>query len=323
MQGRRCSDSFLTENGDVNKSSKRNVEKYRLQVGGHTQLVSIGSGLVSKPANEREAQFYLVRPKRLDRFLPKFEGIITLPQYPKLRSDQEKVEPILSRFIVLEDLTDRFLRPCVLDIKMGTRVHGDFASPEKIESQRKKCQETTSTRLGARLCGTLWHNPHEAITYKTDKYEGRKLDVDGFEQRLLHFFSDGKCLRKNVVNSLLDKLITLRDVIADMDSYRFYSCSLLVLYEGAEKYKMTTKERLRHLSKRDSFGDDELEDYEDLNQTHCLKPPELVTVKIIDFAHATFDGFLEDQIVHDGPDTGFLKGIDTLIDILSTSLGNS
>ena len=63
------------------------------------------------------------------------------------RAHPDSSETVLpSRFIVLEDLCAPYVRPCVLDLKMGTRVHGDFASPEKIESQRKKCLETTSTR---------------------------------------------------------------------------------------------------------------------------------------------------------------------------------
>jgi hypothetical protein len=44
------------------------------QAGGHTQLVSVGSGLVSKPVNEREAMFYKQKSKLIEPFLPKFEG---------------------------------------------------------------------------------------------------------------------------------------------------------------------------------------------------------------------------------------------------------
>jgi hypothetical protein len=44
------------------------------QAGGHTQLVSIGSGLVSKPVNEREAKFYKHKSKLIEPFLPRFEG---------------------------------------------------------------------------------------------------------------------------------------------------------------------------------------------------------------------------------------------------------
>ena len=45
-----------------------------------------------------------------------------------------------------------------------------------------------------------------------------------------------------------------------------------------------------------------------------------VTMKMIDFANVTFKGFLEDSVIHIGPDSGYLKGIDTLIRILFHAL---
>ncbi len=51
------------------------------QAGGHTQLVSIGSGLVSKPVNEREALFYKQKSKLIEPFLPKFEGKPSFSRY--------------------------------------------------------------------------------------------------------------------------------------------------------------------------------------------------------------------------------------------------
>ena len=47
----------------------------------------------------------------------------------------------------------RFQKPCVLDIKLGRRTHGDDASQLKIRSQEAKCQNTTSSSLGIRICG--------------------------------------------------------------------------------------------------------------------------------------------------------------------------
>ena len=45
-----------------------------------------------------------------------------------------------------------------------------------------------------------------------------------------------------------------------------------------------------------------------------------VTMKMIDFANVTFKGFLDDSVIHIGPDSGYLKGIDTLIRILFHAL---
>ena len=65
---------------------------------------------------------------------------------------------------MLENVASKFERPCVLDLKMGTRQHGDDASAEKRHRQMAKCAASTSASLGVRLCGMqvcYWLNCQE------------------------------------------------------------------------------------------------------------------------------------------------------------------
>lgn len=44
--------------------------------------------------------------------------------------------------------------------------------------------------------------------------------------------------------------------------------------------------------------------------------PPRVEVRMIDFAHSTFKGFRGDTAVHDGPDRGYVFGLESLVQIL-------
>ena len=55
--------------------------------------------------------------------------------------------------IVLDNLANRFLKPNILDIKLGTRLYDDEASEEKKARMIKTAAATTSFTTGIRLTG--------------------------------------------------------------------------------------------------------------------------------------------------------------------------
>ena len=46
------------------------------QVGGHTKILGIGNGLICKPLDSREREFYRRRPQCLSQFMPEYKGEI-------------------------------------------------------------------------------------------------------------------------------------------------------------------------------------------------------------------------------------------------------
>lgn len=120
--------------------------------------------------------------------------------------------------------------------------------------------------------------------------------MDGFKQTLHQFLHNGFVLRKDLLDPIIQKLKDLHRHIQSHDTYRFYSSSLLIMYDSSSQDDHPGK----------GLGNDK-----------AGPGSNPVDVRMIDFAHSTHSGFQNDTTVHSGPDQGYLYGLKNLIDVFT------
>lgn len=74
-----------------------------------------------------------------------------------------------------------------------------------------------------------------------NKYHGRKLTQSGFKEALHQFFYSGQRLRRELLSPVLHRLRDMQAALEGCESYRFYSSSLLIIYDGAPARKRTRR----------------------------------------------------------------------------------
>jgi len=65
-----------------------------------------------------------------------------------------------------------------------------------------------------------------------DKYYGNKLDTTGLRTVLHQFFHDGNRTRHELLVPVLKRLRSIRSILEQLRTYRFYASSLLIMYDG-------------------------------------------------------------------------------------------
>ncbi|RKF53375.1 KCS1/inositol hexaphosphate kinase KCS1 [Erysiphe neolycopersici] len=203
-------------------------------------------------------------------------------------------------FLLIEDLTAGMKRPCVMDLKMGTRQYGVDSDLKKQESQRQKCAATTSRRFGVRVCGLqVWDVYLQDYIFE-DKYYGRNLkNGEDFQKALTRFLYDGldyySVLRH--IPSIIEKLSELEVLIRGLTGYRFYGTSLLMFYDGATEEGYSSDSTVTEKDDRSTSRG--------------------IDFKIADFANCVTQEDFERQRScppkhPKKPDLGFLRGLKTL-----------
>ncbi|KAJ2895097.1 Inositol hexakisphosphate kinase 1 [Zalerion maritima] len=235
-----------------------------------------------------------------------------IPRPPNPKEARAQQGSRVEYFLLIEDLTSGMKKPCVMDLKMGTRQYGIEATPKKQQSQKRKCAETTSRSLGVRVCGLqVWDVKAKSYFFR-DKYFGRQIkEGEEFQEALTRFLYDGVDLHSILrhIPTILQKLEQLEIIVGRLRSYRFYAASLLIHYDGdtsVDGYETNID---------DSTTDIATDNEEARIRKKPRKRP--IDFKIADFANSVIaadsvkDKPCPPRFPND-PDHGFLKGLRNL-----------
>ncbi|GAA6064619.1 hypothetical protein JCM10212_006573 [Sporobolomyces blumeae] len=331
------------------------------QVGGHASTIltsPLSSSTLIKPSSPVELAFYQsLGPSLADGDLvgiwtPAFYGTLSLQgkvngegqveQLERGANEAVKADGATPEMLVLENLTHRFVRPNVLDVKLGTVLYDEDASPEKQQRMRKAAASSTSGSLGLRLTGFQVWDPTTQAYHSTPKPFGRTLLETELAIGLSRFFypslsspSSAELARSStsdpppslpvppeayppplptdlvlpVLRSFARRLSTLTELLRTLE-IRIRGGSLLFVVEGDPLALEKSLLRAAARAGENGAADDSYDDEDDRSTTdgdgnaaeHTLEPFEL---RLIDFAHTR-------AAPGEGPDEGVVLGIENL-----------
>ncbi|EKD18263.1 uncharacterized protein L3040_004778 [Drepanopeziza brunnea f. sp. 'multigermtubi'] len=228
---------------------------------------------------------------------------------------------VTNQAVVLENAAHGFVRPNILDVKLGVRLWADDAAEEKRIRFDKITAETTHKDLGFRIAGMrVWQgegatgNDIDKEGYKVfNKNYGRvSVQTSNVEDAFRNYlFSPGagvdEELGKLIAQALLTDVKRVQAVLESQES-RMFSASLLFVYEGDGAALRNAMEEASQTPPKLTNGDGETSEDDDEDE---VLGPKIYVVNVIDFAHAEWTPGR-------GPDENSLTGVRSVARILQS-----
>ncbi|KAG6451114.1 hypothetical protein O3G_MSEX006971 [Manduca sexta] len=218
------------------------LQVYDTQVAGHKSvedtkylgLLQCNNGTILKPilkeSQRREVDFYnrlysSTDPElvELRRIAPKYYGC---KRFTYNGHEQE--------YIILEDLTQRMLEPCVMDVKIGKRTWDPLATEEKKKNEQTKyalCKQ----EYGFCIPGFQVYKLATGKLHRYNKDYGKKLHGQAVKDAIRTFLNGGSGagLCRALVLQLVSRLWRVQRWARGV-RVRLYSASLLLAYDAAK-----------------------------------------------------------------------------------------
>ncbi|QSZ34227.1 hypothetical protein DSL72_005817 [Monilinia vaccinii-corymbosi] len=329
-------------------------------VAGHDGTLSDVDGeLFIKPCTNTEVAFYndtIAHHQDFYDFMPTFLGTLQLDEDQNKTIEEKRDEfvaqhsnPELSypgrtngkrivtnQAVVLENAAHGFVKPNILDVKLGVRLWADDAHQDKKKRFDKVTEQTTHKEFGFRIAGMRVWQGHDAKGDDIDE-DGYRIYSKDYGRFELNNGNVHEAFKKFIFNesagidnelgqlisqAFLTDLRRIEDVLESQES-RMYSASLLFVFEGDGKALRAAMEEasrtpppttIEHASSSSgetqlSFDEEEEEEEEDEDDMEEEFFPKIYALKIIDFAHAQWTPGL-------GPDENSLVGVRSVAKIL-------
>ncbi|KAG9244381.1 putative inositol polyphosphate multikinase [Calycina marina] len=336
------------------------VEYKHAVAGHNGTLCDVDGTLFIKPCVQAEVDFYqtsVTHHQDFYEFMPTFLGVLSLDSKLANASIEEQTDALLAKHthgispvehaplpiakravpepvvpghgprkipttqaVVLENAASGFVKPNILDVKLGIRLYADYATPEKKARLDKVTEETIHKTLGFRIAGMrVWQGEgangedidedgYKVYDSKFGRYSVTEDNVhDAFESFI---FSKAAGIDKElgmlVCQAFLTDCERIKAVMEAQES-RMFSASLLFVFEGdGIALRKAMEEASVSAPKISGNGNGGAISDEDEDEAI---DPKVYAVHIIDFAHAFWTP-------GKGPDENSLHGIRSLEQIL-------